>query len=76
MKFQLQNIVILLIIAFTFSSCSHDDAPIVTNELEGLNKIQELTNDTHIVELYSATGTLQQGHNLISLRINLIYFLS
>lgn len=69
MKFQLQNIVILLIIAFTFSSCSNDDAPIVTNELEGLNKIQELTNDTHIVELYSATGTLQQGHNLISLRI-------
>lgn len=69
MKFQLQNIVILLIIAFTFSSCSNDDAPIVTNELEGLNKIQELTNDTHIVELYSATGTLQQGHNSISLRI-------
>ena len=69
MKFQLKNIVAVLAIIFTFSSCTNDDAPAVVNELDGLSKVQELTNDTHIIELYSATGTLQQGHNAISLRI-------
>lgn len=53
-----------------FTSCSSDNEETVTvNELDGLTKIQEMTNDTHVVELYSATGVLQQGHNAISLRI-------
>ena len=69
MKFQLKNIVAVLAITFTFSSCTNDDTTAVVNELDGLSKVQELTNDTHIVELYSASGTLQQGHNAISLRI-------
>ena len=70
MKFQLKNIVAVLVMIFAFSSCSNDNnEPNVVNELEGLTKIQEITNDTHIIELYSATGTLQQGHNAISLRI-------
>ncbi|MEC5164661.1 hypothetical protein RCH18_000380 [Flavobacterium sp. PL11] len=69
MKFQLKNIVALLAILFVFSSCTNDDAPVTANELNGLSKVQELTNDTHVVELYSATGAFQQGHNLISLRI-------
>ena len=70
MKFQLKNIVTVLLIAFTFVSCSTDNSePIVISELDGLTKIQELTNDTHTIELYSASGTLQQGYNAISLRI-------
>jgi len=70
MKFPLKNIVAAMAMALAFSACSNDENPsIVTNELEGLNKIQEIANDTHIVELYSPTGTLQQGHNAISLRI-------
>lgn len=69
MKFQIKNIVAVLVMVFAFSSCSNDDAPVVVNELEGLTKIQEITNDTHVVELYSVTGNLQQGHNQISLRI-------
>ena len=69
MKFQLKNIVAVLAITFTFSSCTNDDTTAVVNELDGLSKVQELTNDTHIVELYSVSGTLQQGHNAISLRI-------
>ena len=70
MKFQLKNIALLLITAITFSSCTNDnETPFVANELQGITKIQEITNDTHIVELYSATGSLQQGYNAISLRI-------
>ena len=70
MKFQLKNIVTVLLIAFTFASCSADnDEPLLINELDGLTKIQEITNDTHTIELYSASGTLQQGYNAISLRI-------
>lgn len=70
MKFPLKNILAVMAMALAFSSCSNDENPSITaNELEGLNKIQEITNDTHIVELYSPTGTLQQGHNTISLRI-------
>ena len=54
-------------------SCSSDDdttttQPIVT-ELDGLNKIQEITNDTHSIELYNTNGALEQGYNGISLRI-------
>ena len=69
MKFQLKNIVAVLAIIFAFSSCTNDDAPAVAKELDGISKVQELTNDTHVIELYSATGMLQQGHNAISLRI-------
>ncbi|MFV8347025.1 hypothetical protein [Flavobacterium sp. ZB4P13] len=70
MKFPLKNIIAVMAMALAFSSCSNDENPSITaNELEGLNKIQEITNDTHIVELFSPTGTLQQGHNAISLRI-------
>ncbi|KGO89615.1 hypothetical protein [Flavobacterium suncheonense] len=63
------RILSLAILAF-FASCSSDnDETVTANELDGLTKIQEMTNDTHVVELYSSTGTLQQGHNAISLRI-------
>jgi len=61
--------ILSLVFLSIFASCSSDnDAPAV-NELDGLIKIQEITNDTHTIELYSSTGTLQQGHNAISLRI-------
>ena len=69
MKFQLKNIVAVLAIIFAFSSCTNDDAPAAAKELDGITKVQELTNDTHVIELYSATGMLQQGHNAITLRI-------
>ena len=38
-------------------------------ELEGLLKIKEVTNDTHIIELYSKSGTTALGYNDIKLRI-------
>lgn len=62
--------IVSLAIFAIFASCSSDnDETVTVNELDGLTKIQEMTNDTHVVELYSATGVLQQGHNAISLRI-------
>lgn len=62
--------IVSLAILAVFASCSSDNEETVTvNELEGLTKIQEMTNETHVVELYSASGVLQQGHNTISLRI-------
>lgn len=62
--------ILSLAILAIFASCSTDnDETVTVNELDGLTKIQEMTNDTHVVELYSATGVLQQGHNAISLRI-------
>lgn len=53
-------------------SCSSDDDNTTTpiaSELDGINKIQEITNDTHVIELYNANGALEQGYNAISLRI-------
>lgn len=70
MKFQLKNIAILLIATVALWSCSNDDETINTpNELEGLTKIKEISNDTHIIELYSHTGITEQGYNEIKLRI-------
>ncbi|WP_321538516.1 hypothetical protein [Flavobacterium piscinae] len=51
------------------TSCSSDDDSTPVNELDGIIKVKEFTNDTHIIELYTSTGTTQQGYNEISLRI-------
>lgn len=52
------------------SSCSSDDTEIqLIDDLKDLNLITEFSNDTHHIELYSATGALQNGFNQISLRI-------
>ncbi|GAA3739003.1 hypothetical protein GCM10022422_23100 [Flavobacterium ginsengisoli] len=61
----------ILFLAITTFSCSSDDdsSSIPLDETSGLHKIQEIANDTHIIELYSSTGSLVQGYNHISLRI-------
>ena len=51
------------------ASCSSDDDSTPVNELDGLTKFKEITNDTHTIELYSHLGYLEQGYNEISLRI-------
>jgi hypothetical protein len=56
----------------TMIFCSSDDNNTTTpisSELDGINKIQEITNDTHVIELYNTNGALEQGFNGISLRI-------
>jgi hypothetical protein len=51
------------------TSCSSDNDSSPVNELAGLLKVKELTNETHVVELYTPSGTTQQGYNDITLRI-------
>mgnify|MGYP005844310681 CR=1 FL=1 len=66
---KIYNILFVFALAL-FSSCSSDDATTPTvNELDGLTKFKEITNDTHTIELYSPAGFLEQGYNDISLRI-------
>ena len=69
MKFQLKNIVAVLIMALALISCSDNDDSTTVNELGGLTKFQEMTNTTHTIELYSHTGVLVQGYNEVKLRI-------
>ena len=69
MKFQLKNIVAVLIMALALISCSDNDDSTTVNELGGLTKFQEMTNTTHTIELYSHTGALVQGYNEVKLRI-------
>lgn len=60
---------IFLLLLLIVSSCTADDTQATTNELDGLVKIQDISNDTHTIELFTKSGTLQQGYNAISLRI-------
>lgn len=74
MKFSFKTIFALLAMAFLVISCrtSDDDQIDSVNpntEIEGLLKIKEVTNDTHIIELYSKSGAITLGYNDIKLRI-------
>ena len=69
MKTSIKYIVALFVMAFTFVSCSDNDDSTPVNELAGITKIQEITNDTHTIELYSNKAALEQGYNDITLRI-------
>ncbi|WP_027124746.1 hypothetical protein [Gelidibacter mesophilus] len=60
---------ILFTALFTVSCSSDDDTDPIINEVEGLFKIQELTNDTHTVELFNTAGEFETGYNEISIRI-------
>lgn len=58
------------IFTLVFISCSDDDddnTPI--NEIQGLVQVQEISNDNHIIEVYTKNGKLVQGYNEITIRI-------
>lgn len=52
-----------------FTSCSTDEQTTPTDELASKTKIQEFSNDTHTIELYSHHVSLEQGFNEVALRI-------
>ena len=58
-----------ILFTVAFISCNEDDDVTEISETENLKMVQELTNDTHIVELYTAKGALELGYNAISIRI-------
>lgn len=64
------KILSIFILIFSMNACSSDDDNnTIIDDTAGLTKIQSLENPTHTVEIYSATGSLQQGYNSISVRI-------
>lgn len=67
---KLNYILPLFILAIFTVSCSDDDnTSQITDETEGLTKVQELTNDTHTLELYTKSGYFYTGYNTVSIRI-------
>ncbi|MGC1630858.1 MAG: hypothetical protein WA749_01980, partial [Gelidibacter sp.] len=60
---------ILFISLFTLSCSTNDDSDEVLNEVEGLKKVQDLTNDTHTLELFNTIGNFKTGYNAISIRV-------
>ena len=59
----------LLVAISLFMSCSKKDDPVISNELEGLQLVTTLTNNTHKIELYTASGKFQTGYNAVYIRI-------
>lgn len=61
---------VLIFIAFSvFVSCSKKDDVAVSNELDGLTRVTTLTNDTHKVALYTASGKFQTGYNEVYIQV-------
>lgn len=71
MKFSLTMLFAFVAMALSIISCRNADEinDIANPEIAGLQKIKEIGNDSHIIELYSRTGKTMQGYNEISLRI-------
>ncbi len=60
-----------ILLVTTIISCRKDDDDVLLpeNEVEDLILIQEISNDTHTVEMYSISGALSQGYNDITIRL-------
>ena len=60
-----------ILLVATIISCTKDDDDVFlpVNEVEDLTLIQEISNDTHTVEMYSISGALSQGYNDITIRL-------
>lgn len=72
MKFSLKIFLALFALSIFLFSCRTSDDPVTppsVNELEGLVKVKEFSNDTHTIELYTANGTTQLGYNDMKFRI-------
>ncbi|WP_304343763.1 hypothetical protein [Chryseobacterium koreense] len=72
MKFSIKIFIAFFAMTLVLFSCrTSSDDPVTppVNELDGLTKIKEVSNDTHIIELYSASGTTKQGYNNLKFRI-------
>lgn len=72
MKFSLKIFVAFVALSIFLISCRTSDDPVTppsVNELEGLVKVKEFSNDTHTIELYTVTGMTQLGYNDLKFRI-------
>lgn len=55
--------------SFAVLSCTTEDNETEINEVEGLTMVQELSNNTHTIELFNANGKFLTGYNAISIRV-------
>lgn len=65
----LKNLVCVLCMSFAVLSCTTEDNETDINEVEGLTMVQELSNNTHTIELFNANGKFLTGYNAISIRV-------
>ena len=67
---KLKYILPILLITL-FASCDSDDNNIIlpVSETSGLQKVQELSNTDHTIEVYTKSGAFYTGYNDISIRI-------
>jgi hypothetical protein len=66
------NLLKSLLILISFSclvSCSKKDDPVITTDLDGLTLVTTLTNDTHKIALYTASGKFHTGYNEVYIQI-------
>jgi len=70
MKHLYRTLILIISLSFLAVSCrSSEEFVPEENAAETLLKVKEITNATHIIELYSATGTTSLGYNDLKLRI-------
>src|SRR5690554_5634544 len=65
----LKYILALLFISASFISCSDETAITEPNPVAGLNKIHEISEVDHTIEIYSEKPILEVGYNEITIRI-------
>lgn len=66
------NYLVVLVLGLAFFACSDDNDDVTLdfdNEVEELIKVQQITNENHIIEIFSSTGKLYQGYNKLTLRV-------
>ncbi len=69
-KMKLLKYILPALLAITIISCSSDDDTDTTeSEIDGLTSVQDFSNDTHTIELYSESGVISQGYNEFIIRI-------
>ncbi|MBL7769628.1 MAG: hypothetical protein JNK20_11655 [Flavipsychrobacter sp.] len=60
----------LLSLALLFTACSKsDEKPAPADELEGLVLVKTISNATHAIDLYTASGKFETGYNSIYFQI-------
>jgi len=61
------NYIFLLLISLSFFACSdsNEDGPEdLDKEIEDLIKVQQISNENHLIEIYNSTGKFYQGQCL------------
>lgn len=61
--------ILIILTIFSCSDDNNDNQEDLNKEIEGLIKVKEISNDEHIIEIYSTKTKLYQGYNELTIRI-------